>query len=51
MVDELLFIGTVKAPAPIYHRHALKNVPEFKTWSYEYYRTYPYRAAQWYLDE
>ncbi len=51
MVDELLFIGTVKAPAPIYHRHALKNVPEFKTWSYEYYRTYPYRAVQWYLDE
>ncbi len=24
---------------------------EFKTRSYEYYRTYPYRAAQWFLDE
>ncbi len=51
MVDQLLFLGTVVAPAPIYHRNALKNVPEFKTWSYEYYRTYPYRAAQWWLDE
>ena len=51
MVDEMLFLGTVIAPAPIYHRNALKNVPEFKTWSYEYYRTYPYRAAQWYFDE
>jgi peptide/nickel transport system substrate-binding protein len=51
MVDEMLFIGTVKAPAPIYHRNALKNVPEFRTWSYEYYRTYPYRAAQWHLAE
>ncbi len=51
IVDQMLFIGTVIAPAPIYHRNALKNVPEFKTWSYEYYRTYPYRAAQWYFDE
>ena len=51
MVDQMLFLGTVVAPAPIYHRNALKNVPEFKTWSYEYYRTYPYRATQWWLDE
>ena len=51
MVDQMLFLGTVVAPAPIYHRNALKNVTEFKTWSYEYYRTYPYRAAQWWLDE
>lgn len=51
MVDEMLFIGTVRAPAPIYHRNALKNFTEFKTWSYEYYRTYPYLPAQWYLDE
>ena len=41
IVDEMLFIGTVIAPAPVYHRNALKNVPEFRTWSYEYYRTYP----------
>ena len=51
MVGNLLFIGTVLAPSPIYHRNALKNFTEFNTSSYEYYRTYPYRAFQWYLDE
>lgn len=50
LVDQMLFIGIVKAPAPIYHRNALKNFPEFKTWSYEYYRTYPYLPVQWYFD-
>ena len=51
MVGNLLFIGLVQAPAPVYHRNALKNFPLFKTHSYEYYRTYPYRGTQWYLDE
>jgi peptide/nickel transport system substrate-binding protein len=51
LVSNLLFIGTVQAPAPVYHRNALKNFTEFKTQSYEYYRTYPYRATQWFLDE
>ncbi len=51
MVTNLLFIGTVQAPAPIYQRNALKNFEVMKTHSYEYYRTYPYRATQWYLDE
>jgi peptide/nickel transport system substrate-binding protein len=51
MTGNLLFIGTVLAPSPIYHRNALKNVPQFKTASYEYYRTYPYRGTQWWLDE
>ncbi len=51
MVSNMLFIGTVQAPNPIYHRNALKNFPSFKTWSYEYYRTFPYRPAQWYFDE
>ena len=51
MVSNLLFIGTVLAPAPIYHRNALKNVPSFKTHSYEYYWNFPYRGPQWYLDE
>ncbi len=51
MVDQMLFLGTVIAPAPIYHRNALKNVTSFQTWSYEYYRTYPYVGAQWFLDE
>ncbi|MFT4959449.1 MAG: peptide/nickel transport system substrate-binding protein [Paracoccaceae bacterium] len=51
VVDNLLFIGTVKAVAPIYHSNNLKNFAEFKTQSYAYYRTYPYRASQWYLEE
>ncbi len=51
MVSNVLFIGTVQAPAPIYRRNALKNFKDFQTHSYEYYRTYPYRATQWYLDE
>lgn len=51
MTGNLLFIGTALTPDPIYHRNALKNFPEFKTASYEYYRTYPYRASQWYFEE
>jgi peptide/nickel transport system substrate-binding protein len=51
MVGNLLFIGVVQAPAPIYHRNALKNFRSFTTHSYEYYRAYPYRGMQWYLDE
>ena len=39
MTENLLFIGTAMTPDPIYHRNALKNVTEFKTASYEYYRT------------
>jgi peptide/nickel transport system substrate-binding protein len=51
MVSNLLFIGTVQAPAPIYRNNDLKNFTEFKTQSYEYYRTTPYRPDQWFLDE
>lgn len=51
MTENVLFIGTALTPDPIYHRNALKNVVEFKTASYEYYRTYPYRAPQWFLSE
>lgn len=51
MAGNLLFIGAVQTPAPIYHRNALKNFHVFQTHSYEFYRTYPYRATQWYLDE
>lgn len=51
MTGHTLFIGTVLATGPIYHRNALKNVPEFKTHSYEYYWNLPYRGPQWYLDE
>ena len=49
--DNQLFIGTVIAPSPIVVRNGLRNVPEFQTSSYEYYRTYPYRATQWFLAE
>ncbi|MEL7261853.1 MAG: ABC transporter substrate-binding protein [Pseudomonadota bacterium] len=49
--DNMLFIGTVIAPSPIIARNGLVNVPEFQTSSYEYYRTYPYRATQWFLAE
>ncbi len=51
MTGSLTFIGTVSAPSPIYFSNALKNVPEFKTSSYEFYRTYPYRPSQWWLSE
>ena len=51
MVENVLFIGTALTPDPIYGNNKLKNFPEFKTASYEYYRTYPYRGAQWYLEE
>ena len=51
MAGNLLFIGTVKSQGPIYHRNELKNFVTFKTNSYEYYRTYPYKAYQWWLDE
>ena len=51
MVENMLFIGTVNAPAPMIHHNNLNNFTEFKTHSYEYYRTYPYRATQWWLAE
>jgi peptide/nickel transport system substrate-binding protein len=51
MVDNLLFIGTVKAAAPVYHSNDLKNFPEFQTASYSYYWSYPYRGPQWSLEE
>jgi peptide/nickel transport system substrate-binding protein len=47
--ENLLFIGTVKSVSPIYHSNTLKNFPEFKTASYAYYRSYPYRAQQWFI--
>jgi peptide/nickel transport system substrate-binding protein len=51
MVENMLFIGTALTPDPIYVNNKVKNFPEFKTASYEYYRTYPYRGPQWYLEE
>lgn len=51
MTGSLLFIGTVKEQKPIYRSAALKNVTQFQTASYAYYRTYPYRPSQWFLAE
>ncbi len=51
MTSNLLFIGTVLAPRPIYHRNVLKNFKVFTLATYEFYRTYPYRPQQWYLTE
>ena len=50
MTGNLLFIGTVAPPFPVYHRNALGNFTEFTTASYEYYRTYPYLPQQWYFS-
>ncbi|MFD1157593.1 ABC transporter substrate-binding protein [Roseovarius aestuarii] len=51
IVENLVLIGTVAAPEPVYSSNKLQNFTEFKTWSYEYYRTYPYRGSQWWLTE
>ena len=51
MTENLLFIGTVKSASPVYHSNTLKNFPEYKTASYAYYRSYPYRGPQWYIDK
>ena len=51
MTENLLWIGTVQAPAPVYHRNRVKNFIEFPIASYDYYRTYPYRPQQWFLSD
>jgi len=51
MAENLLFIGTVKSVSPVYHSNTLKNFPEYKTASYAYYRSYPYRGHQWYFSK
>jgi peptide/nickel transport system substrate-binding protein len=51
MTENLLFIGTVKSSSPVYHSNTVKNFPEYKTASYSYYRSYPYRGPQWYFGK
>lgn len=51
VVDDLFIIGTVKAVNPIYRSNKLGNFETPKTWSYDYYRVYPYLPTQWYLSE
>ena len=38
LTGNMVMIGTVLAPRPIYHRNALMNFADFKTHSYEFYR-------------
>jgi len=49
-VEDLFFIGTVKAVAPIYFSNNLSNFKVPITSSYSYYRTFPYLAPQWSLN-
>jgi len=51
LTGNMVMIGTVLAPNPIFHRNGMKNFVEFKTASYEYYRTYPYRPQQWFFEK
>ncbi|MEJ1159147.1 ABC transporter substrate-binding protein [Prosthecomicrobium sp. N25] len=49
MAGNLVFIGTVRAPGPIFHRNVLANVPKFAAHADEFRWTYPYRPQQWYF--
>ncbi len=51
VLDSFVFIGTVSPPAPIYRSNKLMNFATPRTSSYAYYRAYPYRPQQWWLDE
>ena len=46
-VEDLFFIGTVKAVAPIYFSNSFSNFKVPVTSSYSYYRTFLYLAPQW----
>lgn len=45
------FISTVSPQAPVFRMNTLQNFVPPLTWSYEYYRMYPYLPVQWWLDE
>ena len=48
-LDNLMFIGTVRAPNVIYRSNELRNFEPFKTQSHTFFRTYPYNPEQWYF--
>lgn len=51
-VDNLLRIGTVgDVGNPVVIHNRLRNVPEIRFSSYDYYYAYPLRAAQWFIEE
>lgn len=47
--DNILKVGVVAAPLPVYRSNRLGNIPRFTAKSYDYYWTYPYRPQQWFL--
>lgn len=52
LVDNLYFIGTVGGIlSPVYHSDRLGNFRTYTLVTYDYYRTYPYRATQWFLKK
>ena len=51
-LDNILRIGTVgNVGSPVVIHNRLKNVPEIRYSSYDYYYAYPLRAAQWFIEE
>ena len=48
-VDNLIKIGVVAAPLPVYHSNRLVNIPRFAAKSFDYYWAYSYRPQQWFL--
>jgi len=50
-LEQFIFIGLVQSPNPVYYSNKLVNFQPPQTWSYEYYRMYPYRPQQWSLVE
>ncbi len=50
--DNMLKIGTVgDIVAPFLYRNDLQNVKPIKSKTYDFYWTYPYRPAQWWLEQ
>lgn len=51
-LDNFWLIGTIsQPPQPTIVSNRLKNVPEYKIQSFAYFRTFPYRTYQWFIDE
>lgn len=49
--EGFMFIGLMTSPAPVYRANALQNFMFPQTSSYEYYRMFPYRPQQWWLEQ
>jgi peptide/nickel transport system substrate-binding protein len=50
--DHFWLIGTIsEAPAITIVSNRMKNVPQWSVQAWDYYRTYPVRTDQWYIEE